>query len=90
MPVTWTDFFDIAANLVREQAKQAKRIDTPGMCPWCAKIDGHESYCSVYDDPLTNYEMGACEECGGTHLHVEGCMNVERVIKFIERTEESC
>ena len=87
MPVTWTDFFDIAAGLAREQAKQAP---DPGMCPWCSKIDGHELHCSVFDDPLTNYEMGACEECDGTHLHVEGCSNVERVIKFIERTEESC
>ena len=87
---TTSDLFDLAANLAREQAKQAKRIDTPGMCPWCAKIDGHELHCSVFDDPLTNYEMGACEECGGLNLHAEDCSNIERGIKFIARPEESC
>ena len=81
-----TDFFDVAVELIHAQSRRI----SPGMCDWCGAIGFHESYCSVYDDPLTNYEMAPCAECGGWPLHVEGCSNVEREIKFIERTEESC
>jgi hypothetical protein len=84
--MTTTDLFDVVVELIRVQSRRI----SPSMCDWCGAIGFHESYCSVYDDPLTNYEMGACEECGGLHMHVEGCSNVERGIKFIERTEESC